>query len=351
MPTKRLWRWASVGTLLATALAVGVPLYFAMTSSRSVSAADIVEPGLDFSISSTSAGNDCNSNGAPTATCTFLPNATFTVSFNLITLGPYLTTHRWVAYSMLLSFQGVSVPGCPTVGSTCTVAQGFWPDCSYAGTSLLSPQLFTAQCATGNTQNPSIYTGLLLQFDAQCGAGGTQGTLTLLPFGGYQNAYNTALLDNIDPNANHEEASSESLTINCLAPTNTPAPTITPTPTATHTPGGPTDTPSPTATATTTPTPTLTNTPPIATTPTDTPPLASATPSPARTPTATPVALLPGDVNGDRRVDTLDALWVLWLDAGMVSAVGHPENADLNHDGRIDARDAAVILQIEAGLL
>ena len=362
MSTKRQWRLAGAGALLALALAITLSLV--LTSSGRVSATNIVEPGLDFSISSTSAGNHCDSNGPPpAATCTFPPNSTFTVSFNLNTLGPYLTGTGWLTYSMLLSFQGVSVPGCPTVGSACRpcpsvescIAQqgpGFWPDCGFAVSSLLSAQLFTAQCATRNTGNPpapSFYTGLLVQFDAQCGAGGTQGSLTLLPYGGPRDAYYTSIAENYSDN--HLEAGPESLTINCVAPTSTPPPTMTPTPTATRTPGGPTDTPSPTTTATTTPTPTLTSTPPIAGTPTNTPPLPSATPPPARTPTATRMAQLPGDVNGDGRVDTLDALWVLWLDAGMVSAVGHPENADLNHDGRIDARDAAIILQIEARLL
>lgn len=58
-----------------------------------------------------------------------------------------------------------------------------------------------------------------------------------------------------------------------------------------------------------------------------------------------------GDVNGDGKVDSADAMLVMKHDAGLLS-LSKDENkrADLNGDGKIDSCDAVYILRIAAGL-
>ena len=64
-------------------------------------------------------------------------------------------------------------------------------------------------------------------------------------------------------------------------------------------------------------------------------------------------AVIEGDVNNDKVVDTTDAQWVLQMDAGRrpVPDPGTPEfdTADVNDDGFIDTTDAQWILQYDAG--
>jgi hypothetical protein len=57
-----------------------------------------------------------------------------------------------------------------------------------------------------------------------------------------------------------------------------------------------------------------------------------------------------GDVDGDGDIDSVDALWVLWLEAAIVHAVPVPPAADVDKNGVVDVIDALLILQIEAGL-
>ncbi len=72
---------------------------------------------------------------------------------------------------------------------------------------------------------------------------------------------------------------------------------------------------------------------------------------------STPVEVLgmgyvPGDVNCDKRVNSIDAAIVLQVDAGLPIMVSMCYwSADLNHDGNINAIDAAIILQVDAGLI
>jgi len=141
-------------------------------------------------------------------------------------------------------------------------------------------------------------------------------------------------------------------------PANTPLP---PDVTPTDTPASPADTPTntpvvpeatpvdPPASPGDTPTPVPSEPTPVdppaspGDTPTDTPVLPGAT--------ATPLPDLLGNVNCDGRIDSVDALWVLWWNARMVDDLICPQNANVNGDGAIDADDAQLILQYSAGWL
>ena len=58
-----------------------------------------------------------------------------------------------------------------------------------------------------------------------------------------------------------------------------------------------------------------------------------------------------GDVNGDGKVDSADAMLVMKYDAGLLSLSNDEiKRADLNGDGKIDSCDAVYILRIAAGL-
>lgn len=65
-----------------------------------------------------------------------------------------------------------------------------------------------------------------------------------------------------------------------------------------------------------------------------------------------------GDVNGPkakafdvRRINSIDAAFILQYDAHLINRLNCPVNADVNLDGRIDSRDAALILQFVARLV
>ena len=64
---------------------------------------------------------------------------------------------------------------------------------------------------------------------------------------------------------------------------------------------------------------------------------------------ATPPLFIQGDVDGDGDIDSVDALWVLWREAGLIDEVPVPAAADVNKDGLTNSIDALVILQIHAG--
>ena len=141
-------------------------------------------------------------------------------------------------------------------------------------------------------------------------------------------------------------------------PTATPTRTVTKTPTKTSTPTG---TPEvhvqPSSTPTRTNTPTATHSP----TPTSTGTVVSdvlptvVVPSPTVDPCK---GYAVGDVNGPkakafdvRRINSIDAAFILQYDANLINHLNCPENADVNRDGLIDSRDAMLILQYEAGFL
>ncbi len=61
--------------------------------------------------------------------------------------------------------------------------------------------------------------------------------------------------------------------------------------------------------------------------------------------------MLPGDVNNDGMVTSIDALLVLQYVAGLLDTLPNLVNADVNANGVINSVDAALILQRVAGLL
>lgn len=68
-------------------------------------------------------------------------------------------------------------------------------------------------------------------------------------------------------------------------------------------------------------------------------------------PTPTPAVVVRrlGDVNGDGRVNSIDATIGLQFEAGLLDRLLHPENADVNRDGHVNSVDWSLILQHEAG--
>jgi len=85
--------------------------------------------------------------------------------------------------------------------------------------------------------------------------------------------------------------------------------------------------------------------------PTGTPP---ATGAATRTPTATrtpPPAGVVGDASCDGLVNSVDALLVLQLVAGILEAFSCDADVDVDRDGRVGAIDAALVLQFDAGLI
>jgi hypothetical protein len=81
---------------------------------------------------------------------------------------------------------------------------------------------------------------------------------------------------------------------------------------------------------------------------TTTPPLPQPTPIP---PTPTPRTRNGGDANCDGAVNSIDAMLVLQLEAGLMNTLQCPGFADVNWDHQANAVDATIILQMDAGLL
>jgi alpha-tubulin suppressor-like RCC1 family protein len=63
------------------------------------------------------------------------------------------------------------------------------------------------------------------------------------------------------------------------------------------------------------------------------------------------IAKLLADVNCDGVVDSVDAVLVLQLSAGLIDSLACQSAGDANLDGSIDAIDAALILQFAAGII
>ena len=67
---------------------------------------------------------------------------------------------------------------------------------------------------------------------------------------------------------------------------------------------------------------------------------------------AEPMAMKTGDLNGDAAVNSLDALFVMFYDAGLSGkqSMTWQAAADVNCDTTVNAIDASLILQADAGL-
>ena len=179
-------------------------------------------------------------------------------------------------------------------------------------------------CATGLLPPlpVSTHVGLLFTMILTCSPSNTSNLIQLLPAGPAESIPFTSGSLFTTPGATQVIPKVSNLTLICGTPP-------TPTPGPTRTPGGPSPTPTPTAgPATPTPSPT-------------------ATPD-AATPTPTVSALPCGDINGDRRVNAEDALWLLWFSSNMIPSLPNP--GDVNGDGVVDPLDALFVLWIELNL-
>lgn len=77
------------------------------------------------------------------------------------------------------------------------------------------------------------------------------------------------------------------------------------------------------------------------------------TPAPVATPAQPPLTgpIPIGDANCDRYVNSIDALLVLQLTAGLISSLPCQQEADADGDGQITAIESTLVLQFAAGLL
>ncbi len=288
-----------------------------------------VGAGPRMAISVTSAGSACDATSEPTS-CSVPAGSTFTLAVAVIQAPAegYVGWQTELFYDSLIYQPGAvgdeivwpesalplrfpAVPGSERLVSHGDVSATMppFPKSSHMGSIVemafvclpATPSLTVALLPYDALERP-LGTG----FRAAAADGGIGDTVAAKPVG-------TAFLDLPGSTMAEDVNVADSLTIECVGPTVTP--TDTPTPTATLT-----------STATLTPTETSTST---------------ATPSP------TPG--IPGDVNCDGSVSSIDAALILQLDAGLLDSLPCAQNADLNGDGESNSIDAALVLQRVAG--
>jgi hypothetical protein len=304
---RRLAGLAALGIPITALVVAVLVVTWGHESSTEVAAAGATNPapGLNFSIGIDEA-DGCDTLGGDTK-CTLPEDAAFTVSVSLDSMPDKVTVYEGM--DMVLHYSGVISHDDADIAT-------YWPECTFEATHY-EPGLAAFSCAAFNPPD-SEYLGVLAKIHFDCSA---SGSITLV--GAAEG--DTGLASG---GLTYREGHDETLTVNCggEAPTNTP-----PGPTSTQ--GPPTNTPTPTNTpGPATPTPTRTNTP--------IPPTATNTP-----------AFQSGDVNDDGKVNSMDALWVLWIVGDIVDDLPNPEAGDVNQDGLITAVDAALILQKDAGLI
>ena len=323
--------------------------------------------------------------------CSVPLSGKFTLAVEMVSVpkAGYILAQSWIEFGNNLSYNLA-----PTVhGVTKEIV---WPDCEPA-TALRSDTLigFVGHgCLTGLAERPASHeVGVnLIEISITCSAAVTSTLVRLVPSGEPPaGTSGTLFMAFLNSNQSVQVVPDLSdLTVHCvvpdpnaptLTPTRTPTDTLTPseTPTGTLTPATATPTPSQTPTGTLTPatatptpsqTPTGTLTPATATpTPSNTPtgtltpviatPLATATSTASQTSTNTPIPThtptprpsLLGDVSCDGRVDPVDAVLLMQLEAGFIEELPCPDAGDVDGDGQTTLIDATLILQFSAGLI
>ncbi len=263
------------------------------------------------------------------ADCTFDNSAKFTLTVEIIEglAGGYVGAQSFIDFGSDLSYDLAAVAAADEI---------LWPDCTDAVAlhdQPGGPTTVNHGCLTGLIPPLplSTATGSFAEVSITCSAGPSTTDVALLPAGDPVAGTSGT---GFSAGAEVIPAKVSTLSITCGAGAPPETPTTAPVE-ATPTTSGPTATPGPT----------------------DTPAPATDTPVP---PTATPVPdFVCGDVNRDGEISTLDALWVLWFDAGLVEALLPLKDnnqdslldliGDIDGDRVVNSIDAALILQIVAG--
>ena len=260
------------------------------------------------------------------ADCTFALGEEFTLAVEIVEApaGGYVLAQSFIDFGTDLTYDASLVP---------TADEITWDDCegvTAVRAQTVGPHVVNHGCLTGLIGPlPSNYVGTLVEISLTCSPGNSTTEVLLLPEGDPVAITSGAAF--ATPEVVSAKVSNVSVTCGEGPAADTPTPTNTTAP-------PPTNTPCPGVCPTAPPPPT--NTP---------------------TPTATPVPeFVCGDVNRDGAVTVLDALWVLWFDAGLIDFILPIKDndrdgvedmiADVSGDGVVNSIDAALILQIEAGL-
>ena len=287
--------------------------------------------GPRMALSVTSAGSECDAPSEPIS-CSVPGGSTFTLAVAVIEapVGGYVGWQTELFYDSLiyqpdavgdeivwpesaLPLRFPAVPGGERLVSHGDVSATMppFPASSYLGSivevafvCLPATQNVTVALMPYDAAERPLGTG----FRAAAADGGIGDTVAAKPVG-------TVFLDLPGSTMAEDVNVADSLIIECLE--------------AIPVPGAPTPTPTATSTPTVTLAPTRTSTP-------------TATPSP------TPG--VPGDVNCDGSVSSIDAALILQLDAGLLGSLPCAQNADLNGDGETNSIDASLVLQRVAGL-
>lgn len=266
------------------------------------------------------------------ADCTFANDEKFTLTVEILTA----PTDGYVAAQSFINF-GTDITYDVTL--VATADEVTWEDCEGLTAVRGQIDLVTQLTPTDYTVNHGCLTGLLppqpistfvgsfLEISLTCSAGSSTTEVELLPNGDPVAGTSGAAFS---LGAEPITAKTSNLMVTCGG---APGPTVPAEPSAT--PSGPTDTPGPT----------------------NTPAPATDTPVP---PTATPIPeFVCGDVNRDGVVSELDALWILWKDAGLIDSILPLKDnnddgltdliGDINGDRLVNSIDALLIHQLVAG--
>ena len=255
------------------------------------------------------------------ADCTFANDEKFTLVVEIVQgpADPYVGAQSFIDFGPDIVYDGDLAAAADEV---------VWPDCSEAvALRSVFPEFVAHGCLSGLIPPlpTSTYVGNFLEISLTCSSSSSTTEIRLVPSGD-PDAPTSGAAFVLEDLVTQVVPKVSDLSVTCGAGP----------PADTATPAGPTDTPGPT------------NTP------------APATDTPV-SPTATPVPdQICGDVDRDGQVSSLDAMWVLWFDAGLVNALLPLKDndqdgltdliGDINGDRLQNSIDAALILQIAADL-